>query len=220
MGNALISMLTLLFLGVVSAQGAAFTDIAGHWAEKIIMKYAEKGLVRGYVEDSKIPSVQDSKTESQPESEVRYAFRPNATITRAEAVTLAFRAVGSEGRRDIVSVLSDVDQSAWYAPYVNEAQGLRIVSGFPDGTFRPHAPVSRAAAAKILVLTSGIGIETTPHTTLALFSDVDPNDWYAVYFSELVKRRIVKGYLDGTLRPADPITRAEFLKILDGLLSD
>lgn len=214
--NSVISgfLFTLLLSVTVSAQGIAFSDIAGHWAEGVIMKYAEKGLVKGYREE-----VQTSEaSEANADGEAKMVFRPNATITRAEAVTLAFRAVGSQGRRDIVSVLSDVNQEEWYAPYVNEAQGLKVISGFPDGTFRPHEPVSRAGAVKILALAVNIGIQTAPHTTLALFSDIDPNAWYAIYFSELVKREIVKGYPDGTLRPGEPITRAEFLKILDGLL--
>ncbi len=215
-------LLILALAGVSSAQAPSFADIEGHWAKEVIEKFAAKGLVRGYREEAptsaKATAGREEAEEAEEASSSRTVFRPNAHITRAEAVTLSSKAFGSSGRRDVISVLSDVDQGAWYAPFVNEAQGLRIISGFPDGTFRPNDAVTRAAAVKIITLTANIEIETAPLTTLAIFSDVDPHAWYAIYLSALVDRGILRGYGDGTIRPNDAITRAEFLKVLSGLL--
>ena len=47
----------------------------------------------------------------------------------------------------------DVPPSAWFYSLVQAGTSLGIIEGFPDGTFRPEQPITRAEAAKIIYLT-------------------------------------------------------------------
>lgn len=50
------------------------------------------------------------------------------------------------------------------------------------------------------------------------FTDVDPNSWYAPYVETLAAEGIITGYKDGTFRPQNDISRAEFCKLMAGIL--
>ena len=68
-------------------------------------------------------------------------FRPNASITRAEACKLiASLLTESSGGSD--ALFSDVTADAWYAEAVEEMTGYSLVSGYSDGTFRPSAKIT------------------------------------------------------------------------------
>ncbi len=79
------------------------------------------------------------------------------------------------------------------------------------GMFRPNETLNRAECIK-MVLTF-FGITSSPTTTIP-FSDVAPLEWYAPYICTAYERGIVHGYEDNTFRPANPITRAEAVKII------
>ncbi len=67
----------------------------------------------------------------------------------------------------------------------------------------------RAEIAKLLVMKSGVTIDTTdgPH-----FSDVKPGDWFYEYVETAVNDGFMSGYVDGTFKPAGFQNRAEFAK--------
>lgn len=87
---------------------------------------------------------------------------------------------------------------------------LNAVSGYPDLTFRPGEKVTRAAFAKMLVLT----LERKPAPSAPVsFSDVDGH--WAVrqgYIQAAVEMGAMGGFPDGTFRPDDPVTRAQMVK--------
>ena len=65
-------------------------------------------------------------------------FRPDATITRAEACKLLTGLlVEKSGGGDYAFM--DVPAEAWYAEAVSEMTGFSLVNGYADGTFRPDA---------------------------------------------------------------------------------
>ncbi len=86
-----------------------------------------------------------------------------------------------------------------------------IVSGYSDGTFKPDKTVNRAEALKMLMLAFNVDVGGPFELN---FADVDKNAWYASTLSTAVARGIVKGYNDGTFKPANTVNRAEYLKIL------
>ncbi len=77
------------------------------------------------------------------------SFKPNASITRAEFAKIAVSFFDYE---DIVydGAFSDVAGDQWYAQYVAAAVELGLVSGYPDGTFRPNESITRAEACAIV----------------------------------------------------------------------
>jgi hypothetical protein len=86
-----------------------------------------------------------------------------------------------------------------------------VVNGYPDGTFRPQNPVTRAEFAKMAVL----AFDRTPDPAGPLpFSDV-AGHWAAVhgYLQTAVAMDAVNGFPDGTFRPNAPISRAQAVKV-------
>lgn len=70
-------------------------------------------------------------------------FRPDASITRAEASKLlASLLVNKVGNED--HLFNDVSVSAWYADAVRQMTGFGLVNGYTDGTFKPNAKITRA----------------------------------------------------------------------------
>lgn len=57
---------------------------------------------------------------------------------------------------------SDVPTTEWYADYINWGSGLGLVDGYPDGTFKPDNPLSRAEIMKIIRMMADKGYITVP----------------------------------------------------------
>jgi hypothetical protein len=91
-----------------------------------------------------------------------------------------------------------------------------LVNGFPDGTFRPDAFLTRAEFSKLLTLSLGV-TSFTPSTPS--FFDVPPDHW-AFPFIEGGRNLGIKpfflfqGFPDGTFRPGAFITAAEALTLI------
>ena len=85
------------------------------------------------------------------------------------------------------------------------------IGGYEDGLFRPSRNVTRAEAASMLykLLRSKDWEQKT-------YSDVDPEAWYGDAIGTLAGLGILNGYTDGTLRPQNQITRAEFVTMIMG----
>jgi hypothetical protein len=100
---------------------------------------------------------------------------------------------------------SDVPPSYWAYGAIEQLAGRGIVSGFPDGTFRPNAPITRAEFVKMLDLTLGLkpGSGKTP------FADVPPGAWFTPYVSTAVQAGIVQGLSPTTFGPNQAITREQ-----------
>jgi uncharacterized protein YkwD len=94
---------------------------------------------------------------------------------------------------------------------VNALAARGIVGGFPDGTFRPDAGVTRAQFAKMLVLTLGLAPQTG---TASNFTDAKGH-WAATqgFLQAAVTSGAIGGFPDGTFRPDAPVTRAQVVKM-------
>lgn len=140
-------------------------------------------------------------------------FRPDAPVTRAEILKMAFIASGKPLSKDKASRFTDVIAGSWALPYVNTARELGAVSGYSDGTFRPNAPVTRAEALKIALKILSV---VPDGVSFKAFSDVDASAWYAPY-AAWAKSAGVFGA--ATFRPDSPSTRAEVAGIIHAALT-
>ena len=137
-------------------------------------------------------------------------FRPDASITRAEASKLlASLLVNKVENED--HLFNDVSVSAWYADAVRQMTGFGLVNGYTDGTFKPNAKITRAEFVAIL--------SRFPHTDIGTdksFADVPKTNW--AY--NAVQTALAQGWISaGTnFRPNAPITRAETVTILNRVL--
>lgn len=86
-----------------------------------------------------------------------------------------------------------------------------VISGYPDGTFRPEQTINRAEALKMVMLATGKDGESTEEID---FPDVSAEDWFFDYVRKAVEIGLVEGYKDGSFKPADNINIAESLKII------
>ncbi len=86
------------------------------------------------------------------------------------------------------------------------------IMGYPDGSFRPDGDMSRAEAAaifaRLIADKKNESVKGTPS-----FKDTPNNKWYSAFVGYLEKYNIISGYEDGTFRPNESITRAEFVTI-------
>ncbi|GEM_PF-1302165 len=92
---------------------------------------------------------------------------------------------------------------------------LGIISGYPDGTFKPDNLVTRAEFAKMIVCM--LGLESAAESLkgeAVPFADVDADHWAAGYINVAQMMGIVNGYEDGTFRPEGNINYAEALKMV------
>lgn len=109
------------------------------------------------------------------------------------------------------NIFNDVDNSHTNAKAISYLKEHNIISGYDDGSFQPDKTVSRVEALKMILL--GFNISLSPTADLT-FPDTDTEQWYAPYVGRALKLGVVKGYDNGTFKPAQTVNRAEFLKIL------
>ncbi|MCL2164791.1 MAG: S-layer homology domain-containing protein, partial [Oscillospiraceae bacterium] len=83
--------------------------------------------------------------------------------------------------------------------------------GYPDYTVKPEQGITRAEAASIFYRL--LQVEYMENNAVSAFNDVNDEDWFAQAINTLAELNIILGYEDGTFRPNDPITRAEFATI-------
>ena len=83
------------------------------------------------------------------------------------------------------------------------------ITGYEDNTFRPEAKITRAEATTAIV--RAIGLDS--QNSAAAFDDVESH-WANGYINAAASLAIVKGYEDGSFRPDENITRAEFAKMI------
>ena len=84
------------------------------------------------------------------------------------------------------------------------------ISGYPDGTYKPNNPITRAHAAKIISNFLGL----TPTNEKISFSDVDQNHWAFGVISLVAQHKIMNGIGDGRFAPNAFITRAQIAQTL------
>ncbi|MBI5414989.1 S-layer homology domain-containing protein, partial [Candidatus Peregrinibacteria bacterium] len=91
---------------------------------------------------------------------------------------------------------------------------LNAVGGYSDGSFRGDEILNRAGLAKIILIARyGLIKDDDSKKNNGRFGDMLEKEWYRPYMMMAVLKGILRGYPDGTMRPAAPITTAEATKI-------
>ena len=141
--------------------------------------------------------------------------RPQGEITRAEVATIFFRMLTDESRTQYWSQengYSDVAQGQWFNAAVSTLSKAGIISGYPDGSFRPNGSITRAEFATIAVRFFDVQYDGAH-----LFPDVDGH-WAQDYIDQAGSAGLVSGYPDGTFAPDRSITRAEAVTLVNRTL--
>ena len=106
-----------------------------------------------------------------------------------------------------------------YKEAVDVMSAVKVIDGYPDGSFNPTATLTRGAAAKIICnLILGPTTASALVADAAPYSDVPTNHTFAGYIAYCQKTGIISGYADGTFKPANSLTGYAFMKMLLGAL--
>ena len=142
--------------------------------------------------------------------------RPQNNITRAEVATIFFRLLTDDVRDENLTKTnrySDVAATSWYNTAVSTLSSMGIITGYPDGTFRPNAAITRAEFAAIAARFDNDGDKTA-----AKFSDI-ANHWAKDEISIAYNNGWITGYPNGTFGPQRDITRAETMTLVNRVLN-
>lgn len=133
-------------------------------------------------------------------------FKPRKEITRAEALILIGRAKGLDGKARN-TVFKDVSANNAASGYIQAAYDKGILSGFPDGTFRPYQSVTRAEMA--LLIQNTYQFKFDPAAKMP-FTDV--NESMASYeaIQAMTQQGITLGVSETTFGPSMNMNRYSF----------
>ena len=112
------------------------------------------------------------------------------------------------------AVFSDI-AGHWAEDVIEHAVSEGIVSGYPDGTFRPNDTVTRAEFA--VMLTSALKL-TGEGSALTFTDAAKIPSWARKAVQQAVQAGMISGYEDGTFRPEAQITRSEMAVMIAAAL--
>jgi hypothetical protein len=164
------------------------------WAQSAIQKFIASGAITGYPD---------------------HTFKPNNPINRAEFTTIvnkAFEKYDSAASANF----SDVKSNQWFYKQVASAKEAGYVTGYPNNSFLPGKSINRAEAAVMVAKLLHIDTSTSTGST---FKDNELPKWASASINALADKKILNGYTDGYFRPANYISRAEAVVLLNNALS-
>jgi major membrane immunogen (membrane-anchored lipoprotein) len=200
---------TLRVLSVATAAtmmvgGAAFAvnsdDIQGHWAEKTLQQFIDKGWLNGD----------------------EGGIRPDSTITRAEMAAVVNNVKEYTDEADI-SNYKDVAKNDWFYQHVAKSVKADVMVGVSDNKWNPQGNVTREQVAVIVCKLNKVELDTESkpaeiraQLTKLGYTDADKvSDWAAPFVLAAVQNGYMAGYPDNTLRSTADVTRAEAVVMLN-----
>lgn len=172
---------------------AIFRDIQGHWAEATILEAFNKKYFMGIGDG---------------------LFGPDVAMTRGMFVTVLGRMENAQVSKG-QNIFTDVDQEAFYGPYVNWAYKNKIVNGVGENKFDPNRAITREEMAKMVseyLKFSNKSLELSNKVTLKDLDQV--SSWAKVQVEEMNKAQILLGDENGNFNPKKTSTRAEVATVL------
>ena len=147
----------------------------------------------------------------------KQSFRINRDYTLSDAARVGYTFYGW----DLTKSGSTYTFTAMWSkttstdPYMlNGEDHYAYIKGYPNGSFKPNATITRAEAASIFYRLLTDTTRRTYTTSYNTFKDVPAKAWYNTAVSTMAKLGIVNGGSDGYFRPNDPITRAEIAAMI------
>lgn len=178
-----ISILSDAALEIAAEQLPPFADISlDNPAAESIRFVKKAGIVAGYPDGS---------------------FRPESKINRAEFLKILIAArFGAEQPAVSNPCFSDFAATDWFAPFVCAAKEKQVISGYPDGSFRPANSINIAEAAKIISQSYSFELR------IAAAGEA----WFAPAIEFLAQKNILPAEL--AANPAAELTRAQMAELI------
>jgi len=113
---------------------------------------------------------------------------------------------------------SDVPSDYWAKDFITELTKMGIIEGFPDGTFDPNRPVTRAQFAAMLRRANANYWEKPNINKIVTFTDVSASYWAANAINSVTRTGFMRGYPGNIFRPEQNIPREQvFVSLANGL---
>jgi len=144
-------------------------------------------------------------------------FRPEKSITRAEAAVIFAKLLGANENTKINYNVSytDVDSSHWASWAIKFVSYKKLFTGYPDGSFKPNQNITRAEFStvvfKLLVSEKGLKEEKIEKSK---FGDTKGH-WAQQFIEQLSDLGYINGYPDGTFKPNNNIKRSESVALIN-----
>ncbi|MGE5370636.1 MAG: S-layer homology domain-containing protein [Solirubrobacterales bacterium] len=135
------------------------------------------------------------------------SFRPNQTISRAEMAVVLINAASVQAKPSPKNSFKDVDKKHWAYAAIETAYRNGFMRGYPDGTFRPGAKVTRAEAAAMLLNLSGEA--TVALAVPAQIKDVGYNHWAKTPIAVACETGMMRPISETVFGPDWAVTRAQ-----------
>lgn len=157
-------------------------------------------------QESEEGSTDVSSEESQAESQVEEAEsqpEEESTLSSESQTTEESSALLEEN-----SSLEETEEETFESyPLLRVGGHQAYMAGEPGALFYPERDMTRAEMAQVLYNL----LAQYPPVSKNYFSDVSSSAWYAKAVNTLAEMKILSGYEDGTFRPTQSVTRAEFV---------
>jgi hypothetical protein len=150
----------IIVLQFTSQIALAFTDVNDNTSyTNAITWMSENEVISGYSDGS---------------------FKPDQCINRVEILKLLMEMLETDlAPYDNTPLFPDTYDNEWYTPYIKAGRAQEIISGYPDGTFKPAECVNRVEAIKIAMKSFDIDGYSFDHGWSWI--DIKPNEWYFKY---------------------------------------
>lgn len=170
-------------------------EVSGHWAQNTLLAAVRVGLLAGDDDG---------------------ALRPNAAVSRAEAVALLWRSQGKPVAD--AAAFADVPQDAWYAEAASWAKDSGISRGSDGGLFLPQGELTREELVVLLYRLNNNDISGAEPVDVAVpgaYTDAAAvSTWAQEAFAWALSQGVVQGVGNSRLAPQDTATRAEIVTLL------
>lgn len=168
---------------------STFPDAKNHWAKNAIHFLYKNNIVTGLPNGN---------------------FGVNDTIKRRDAAVMVARALNLDtDNSNGGNPFKDVQKDSYYYKAVLATVEANIISGYPDGTFKPNDELTREQMAKII--TDAYKLKNFGGK---VFRDVPPSSWSYNYIQTVISNRISSGTSTKEYSPSKKITRAEFATMI------
>ena len=183
-------VLSMLPTSALADSAVSYADTQTHWAREAIDTWSGIGIIQGA----------DGK------------FRPDDSITRGETAVILDRVMNYETKS--TNRFADLGED-FYTDAMLKANAAGIILG-DAGNIRPADHITREEA--VVVLGRALGLAESTVSTATFADSAGISSWARGYVNAMVGKGYVQG-ADGSFNPKAPITRAEFITILNNIVA-
>ena len=141
-------------------------------------------------------------------------YKPNNLVNRGAMAKFMINGSGMPINTNCPQ-FSDIPADYEFANMIRTLKCNGVISGYPDGTYKPNNKVNRGAMAKFIK--NGFNIPT--NTTCGDFLDVKPTHGFYTEITSLKCANVISGYPDGTYKPNNLVNRGAMAKFIDNARS-